>query len=116
MIVIALAAAAVMTAAVAVALIVVVVSVQGEDRHGELPHQAPTFVARGVRRLTGLRVCQLGEGRLPQTPAMQKAAHRVHRAQAAISPAQVIDQPRRTQAGNASDSRSDTATGNRRPA
>lgn len=58
MIVIAFAATGVMASAVAVALIVVVVGVQGEDRRGELPHQALTPIARGVRRLTGLRVCQ----------------------------------------------------------
>lgn len=73
MIVIAFAVAAVMASAVAVVLTVVAVSVRGEDRHGELPHQAPTLIARGVRNLTGLRVCQAGETGLQQTPFTQKA-------------------------------------------
>lgn len=116
MIVIACAAAAVMASAVAVVLIVVVASVRGEDRHGELPHQAPTLIAQGVRRLTGLRVCQPGESRLSQKPFMQKESRQVDRRHLAISPAQVIDQRPRTRTGNASDSPSDAVTGNRRPA
>jgi hypothetical protein len=60
-IIIAFAAAAVMASAVAVVFTVVAVSVHGEDRHGELPHHAPTLIARGVRRLTGLLVCQPGD-------------------------------------------------------
>lgn len=58
MIIIAFVTATVMASAVAVVFTVVAVSVHGEDRHGELPHHAPTLIARGVRRLTGLRVCQ----------------------------------------------------------
>ena len=100
MIVIAFAVTAGIASAVAVVLTVVVVSVQGEDRHGELPHQAPTLITRGVRRLTGLRVCRPDEAWLHQTPVMQKATRRVHRADPATSPAQVIDQPPRTQPGN----------------
>jgi hypothetical protein len=63
MIVIAFAAAAVMTVAVTAVLIAVVVSVKDEDRHGELPHHARTLIARCVRKLTGLRVCEPGEVR-----------------------------------------------------
>lgn len=64
MIVIAFAATGVMGSAIVAALLVVVVSVHGEDRRGELPHRALTPIARGVRRLTGLRVCQPYEARL----------------------------------------------------
>lgn len=116
MIVIAFAAAAVMACAVAVVLAVVVVSVHGEDRRGELPHQAPTLIARGVRRLTGLRVCQPGQAGLQQTPFMQKATGQVNRAQPATSPAQVTGQPPRAQTGAVSDSSHDAAPGSRRSA
>lgn len=116
MIVIAFTAAAVIASAVAVVLAVVVVSVHGEDRHGELPHQAPTLIARGVRRLTGLRVCQPGQAGLRQTPLVQKATGQVSQAQPAISPAQVTGQPPRAQASTVSDSGPDAATGNRRSA
>lgn len=58
MIDIALATAALMALAIPVVLAVVVVSVQAEDRRGALPHQAPGHIARGVRRLTGLRVSE----------------------------------------------------------
>lgn len=115
-IVIAFTAAAVMASAVAVVLTVVVVSVHGEDRHGELPHQPPTLIARGVRKLTGLRICQPGQAELQQTPFMQKATGQVHRAQPATSPARVIGQPTRTPASTVSDSGHDTVTGNRRSA
>jgi hypothetical protein len=100
MIVIAFAAAAVMASVVAVTLIAVVVSVRGEDRRGELPHRAPTVIARGVRKLTGLRVCQAGEAGSHLAPFTQKATGRVHRAHPVTSPAQVIDQPSSTQTGN----------------
>lgn len=73
MIVIAFAAAAVMAFAVAAILTVVVVSVRGEDRRGELPHHAPTLIARAVRKLTGLRVCQPGESGSGQAPFMHEA-------------------------------------------
>jgi hypothetical protein len=116
MIVIAYAAAAVMTLAVALVLIAVVVSVRGEDRHGELPHQAPSLVARSVRRLTGLRVCQPGEARLSESPFMQKASHKVDRTHTGASPAQAIDQPHRAQTGRVSDSPADVVTSNRRQA
>ncbi len=46
MIVIAFAAAAIIASAVAVLLVLVVFSVLGEDRHGQLPHQAPGPIAR----------------------------------------------------------------------
>lgn len=87
-IVIAFAVSAVMASAVAVVLTAVVVSVHGEDRHGELPHQAPNLIARSVRRLTGPRICQPGESGLQQTPFMQKASTRL------IEPSQVPHQHR----------------------
>lgn len=116
MIVIACTAAAVMVAAVAVVLTVVVVSVHGEDRRGELPHQAPSLIARGVRKLTGLRVCQPGQAGLEQAPFMQKATGQANRAQPATAPAQATHQPPRTQTTTVSDSSRDAATGNRRSA
>jgi len=116
MIVIAFAASAVMTTAVAVVLIVVVVSVQGEDRHGELPHDAPTLIARSVRRLIGLRVCQPGGVPLHPAPLMHKATGRADRALSAISPGQVTDLPPRTQTGTVSSSDPDAVASNRRPA
>jgi hypothetical protein len=93
MILIALAAAAVMAFALAVVLIAVVVSVLGEDRHGQLPHRAPTLIARCVRRLTGLRVCHPGETVLEPPPFKQKATSRVDRGDPASSPPQVIERP-----------------------
>ena len=80
MILIALAAAAVMAVGLAVVLIAVVVSVLGEDRHGQLPHHAPTLIGRCVRRLTGLRVCQTGEAVLQPRTSRPKATSRVDRA------------------------------------
>lgn len=77
MIVIAFAAAAAMASAVAVVFTVVAVSVHGEDRHGELPYHAPTLITRGVRRLTGLRVCQPDEAGLQETPFTRRATGRV---------------------------------------
>jgi hypothetical protein len=99
-ILIALAAAAVMVVALAVVLIAVVVSVLGEDRHGDLPHHAPTLIARCVRRLTGLRVCHPGETVLKPTPFKQKATGRVNRGDPASPPAQAIDQPPTARTGN----------------
>lgn len=86
-------AAAVMTLAVPVVLALIVASVQAEDRHGELPRQAPNRVARGVRRLTGLRVGQPAKAHLNPTHFMPKQTRRVHPAQSANSPAQVIESP-----------------------
>ena len=100
MILIALTAAAVTATAVAVVLITVVVSVRGEDRHGELPHHAPTLITRCVRRLTGLRICQPGETVLDQTPFRQKAASRVDRADPASSPPKVTGEPSSAEPGN----------------
>lgn len=100
MILIALTAAAVMAFALAAVLIAVVVSVLGEDRHGDLPHHAPTPISRCVRRLTGLRVCQSGEAVLEPPPFKQKATSRADRGDRASSPAQAIDQPPTAQAGN----------------
>lgn len=116
MIAIAFAAAAVMASAVAVVLIAVVVSVRGEDRRGALPHHAPTLIGRGVRRLTGLRICQPGEAGLQQTPFMQKATSQIDRTPQSPSSAQVTDQPPRSQTGCNNGSGSETVTGNRRPA
>jgi hypothetical protein len=92
MIVIAFAAAAIIASAVAVLFIAVVFSVQGEDRHGQLPHQARGPIARSVRRLTGLRVCQPGEARLQTPLSMQKASREFPPTRPAHSPAQVIDE------------------------
>ncbi len=100
MIVIALAAAAIMASAVVV-LLMVVFSVQGEDRHGQLPRQAPGPIAQGVRKLTGLRVCQPGEARLQKTPSMQKATRRDHLG-APADPAQVTGQPPSARTGGRS--------------
>lgn len=100
MIVIAFTAAAILASAVAVLLVLVVVSVLGEDRHGQLPHQAPGPIAQAVRRLTGLRVCQPGQARLQKTPPMQKETRRAHPEHPADSPAQVTGQPPSTQTGN----------------
>jgi hypothetical protein len=99
-ILIALTAAAVMALALAVVLIAVVASVLGEDRHGDLPHHAPTAVSRCVRRLTGLRVCQSGEAVLEPPPFKQKATSRADRGDPASSPGQAIDQPPTPQTGN----------------
>jgi hypothetical protein len=57
MIVIALAVAAVTVFALPALLALVCVSVRSEDRR-QLPHQAPTRLARCVRSLVGLRVGQ----------------------------------------------------------
>jgi hypothetical protein len=103
MIVIAFAAAAIIAPAVAVLFIAVVFSVQGEDHHGQLPHQARGPIARSVRRLTGLRVCQPGEARLLTPLSMQKASRELPPTRPAHSPAQVIGQPTGT---SASDGRS----------
>lgn len=102
MILIALTAAAVMASVAAVVLIAVVASVRGEDRHGQLPHHAPTRMARGVRRLTGLRVCQPSQTVLNQPPFKPKVSSRVHRTRPANSPAQLIDEPSRAQTGDRS--------------
>jgi hypothetical protein len=68
-------AAVVMASAIAVIFTVVVVSIQSEDRHA-LPHQAPTLIDRGVRRLTGLHVSPAQEaGQLPRTRT-GKVSHR----------------------------------------
>ena len=100
MIVIAVAAAAIMASAVAVLFIAVVFSVRGEDRHG-LRHQAPGPIARSVRRLTGLRVCQAGEIRLQTQPlSMQKASRRLPPANPTNSPPQLTNEPTSTQPGN----------------
>src|SRR5579859_6642149 len=99
-ILIALAAAAVMALALAVVLIAVVVSVLGEDRHGDLPHHARTPIARCVRRLTGLRICQPGETVLKPPPSRQKATGHAGPGGPGSSPAQAIDQPPAPQTGN----------------
>ena len=57
MIIVAFAAAAMM-AGLPIALAFIVISVRREDRRGQLPHQAPDAMTRGVRGLTGLRVCR----------------------------------------------------------
>ncbi len=100
MIVIAFAAAAIIASAVAVLFIAVVFSVQGEDHHGQLPHQARGPIARSVRRLTGLRVCQPGEARLQTPLSMQKASRRLPPADPTNSPPQLTGQPAGTQPGN----------------
>ena len=69
-------AAAVMTLAVPVILTIVVVSVRAEDRHGQLPSQAPGAVARSVRRLTGLRVGQAACSRVPASPRRDRPERR----------------------------------------
>jgi hypothetical protein len=115
MIVIAFAAAAVLASAVAAVLVAVVASVQGEDRHGELPHQAPSAIARGVRRLTGLHVCRPSEIFLPPTPFIQQATSRADRAQPGIPSAGVTGQPPQAEAGNVSGTSPDAAAGSRRP-
>lgn len=100
MIVIAFATAAIMASAVAVLFIAVVFSVRGEDRHGQLPHQAPGPIARSVRRLTGLRVCQAGEVRLQTPLSMQKASRRLPPTDPTNSPPQLICKPTSTQPGD----------------
>lgn len=100
MIVIAFAAVAFTALAVAVFFGLVVFSVRGEDRHGQLPHQAPGPIARGVRRLTGLRVCQPGQAQLQQTPFTQNATRPAHPVGSANSPSQVLDQPPSVQTGS----------------
>ena len=101
MIVIAIAAAAIMAAAVAVLFIAVVFSVRGQDRHGQLPHTAPGPIARSVRRLTGLRICQAGEIRLQTQPlSMRKASRRLPPADPNGSPSQLTNEPAGTQPGN----------------
>jgi len=96
-------AAAVITLAAPVVFAMVVASVQAEDRHGQLPRQAPNRVARGVRRLTGLRVGQPAKAHLKPTPLMPEQTRRVHPAQSANSPAQVIDGPASTGTGVSGD-------------
>jgi len=72
MIIIALAAAVVMTLVIPVALTMIVVSIQAEDRRGALPRQAPGQLARGVRRLTGLRVSQPAPASLSRTASSSR--------------------------------------------
>ena len=100
MIVIAFAAVAAAASAAVAFFALVVFSVLGEDRHGQLPHQAPGLIARSVRRLTGLRVCQPGQARLTKTPFTQKASRPADPACPANSGVQAISQPPSTQTGN----------------
>ena len=96
-------AAAVMTLAVPVVFAMVVASVQAEDQHGQLPRQAPNRVARGVRRLTGLRVDQPAKAHLNPTPLMPKQTRPVHPGRSANSPAQVIESQTSTETGASGD-------------
>ena len=76
MIIIAFAAAAMM-AGLPIALVLIVISVRREDHQGQLPHQVAGAMTRGVRSLTGLRVCRPERACLyPETRIYQQAPER----------------------------------------